>query len=130
MRSRLLVAVAPHALLAMAVVPAARAQAASDVQVGIKNPTTATPTTLYFHMIDFQDFPINTQKPDDKYTQDVNVGVGTNSLTCLGDPPAGGHPFQEFHVRHGYSSPSYVEYNFEQRSEERRVGKECRSRWS
>jgi hypothetical protein len=114
MRSRLLVAVAATALLAMAVVPAARAQAASDVQVGIKNPTTSTPTTLYFHMIDFQDFPINTQKPDDKYTQNVNVGVGTNSLTCLGDPPAGGHPFQEFHVRHGYSSPSYVEYNFEQ----------------
>src|ERR1041385_8001808 len=113
MRSRLLVAVAAAALLAMAVVPAARAQAASDVQVGIKNPTTSTPTTLYMHLINFQDFPINTQKPDDKYTDNTALGLFTPTTPCFGDPIPNSHPFTEAHTYYGYSSPSYVEYNFE-----------------
>jgi len=116
MKARLLVAAAAAVFVLMALSPAARAQdaPASNVQVGIKNPNVSTPTTLYFHMIDFQDFPINTQKPNDKYLQNVKVGTGTNTLTCIPNPPQGGTPFQEFHVRYGYSSPSYVEYNFEQ----------------
>ena len=112
MKARLFVAVATAAFLAMAVVPAVRAQAAPAPEVGIKNPNTPTPTILYFHMINFQDFPINTQKPDDKYTQDVNVGLGTTTDTCIPNVVPGSSPFQEFHAYHGYSSPSYVEYNF------------------
>jgi hypothetical protein len=109
MRVRLLLALATASLL-LGVAPAAQAQTP-----GINNPTVSTPTTLYFHLINFQDFPINTQKPDDRFTDASAIGLATNSLTCVPKPPAGtGNPFQEFHKYYGYSSPSYVEYNFEQ----------------
>src|SRR5688572_18584971 len=108
MKARLLFAVA---LAAALLVPAVSAQAP---EVGIRNPTTPTPTTLYFHINGFQDFAINTQKPEDKYSETSGVGLITNSLTCIPNPPAGGAPFTENHKYYGYSSPSYVEYNFEE----------------
>ena len=37
--------------------------------VGIENPETSTPTTLYFHVINVQDMPINTQIPNDEFTE-------------------------------------------------------------
>jgi hypothetical protein len=108
MRVRLLLAFAIAALF-LGLAPAAQAQT-----VGITNPNASTPTTLYFHLINFQDFPINTQKPDDRYTDSSAIGLATNTLTCIPNPPVAGSPFQEFHRYYGYSSPSYVEYNFEQ----------------
>ena len=114
MRARLLLAFAIAALF-LGLGPAAQAQASAGPAIGITNPSTSTPTKLYFHLINFQDFPINTQKPDDKYTDSSAIGLATNTLTCVPKPPAGtGNPFQEFHKYYGYSSPSYVEYNFEQ----------------
>jgi hypothetical protein len=109
MQARLLLAVATAALAASLVVPSVTAQ-----EVGITNPETPTPTTLYFHINGFQDFAINTQKPEDKYSETAGVGLATNSLTCIPNPPAGGSPFVDYHKYYGYSSPSYVEYNFEE----------------
>ncbi len=110
MKVRFLLAVASAALAASLAVPAVTAQAA---EVGIKNPTTATPTTLYFHINGFQDFAINTQKPEDKYSDISGIGLATSSLSCLPNPP-GSSPFVDYHKYYGYSSPSYVEYNFEE----------------
>lgn len=112
MKARFLLAAATVALLAGMAVPSVTAQAAPAV--GINNPEVSTPTTLYFHMNGFQDFAINTQKPEDKYAEDSNVGLATHSFTCAGNPIPNSSPFQEFHTEYGYSSPSYVEYNFEQ----------------
>jgi hypothetical protein len=111
MRVRLPLAFAIAALF-LGLAPAAQAQ---TPEIGIKNPNASTPTTLYMHLIDFQDFPINTQKPDDRYNDASGIGLATNTATCVPKPPAGtGNPFQAFHTYYGYSSPSYVEYNFEQ----------------
>jgi hypothetical protein len=114
MRVRLLLAFAIAASF-LGLASAAQAQAPGGAAVGITNPNTSTLTTLYMHLINFQDFPINTQKPDDKYTDSSAIGLATNTLTCVKNPvPGTGNPFQEFHKYYGYSSPSYVEYNFEQ----------------
>src|SRR5688572_18809847 len=109
MRARFLLAVATTALLSLAAAPGATAQ-----EIGINNPNASTPTTLYFHLIDFQDFPINTQLPDDRFTSNEGIGLATHSTNCIDNPPAGGSPFTDNQKYYGYSSPSYVEYNFEQ----------------
>jgi hypothetical protein len=112
MKARLLLSVAIASLF-LGLAPAAQAQ-----EIGITNPVVSTPTTLYFHLIDFQDFPINTQKPDDRYVDSTAIGLATHSLNCLPNPNdvagQGGAPFVDNHKYYGYSSPSYVEYNFEQ----------------
>ncbi len=82
-------------------------------QLGIQNPEGAAPVTLYMHLLDFQDFPINTQKPDDRFTVNEGVGLATHTFTCTQNPPMA-NAFQENHRYHGYSSASYVEYEFEQ----------------
>jgi hypothetical protein len=113
MRARFLLAVATTALAAMMATPAVTAQ-----DIGITNPTTSTPTTLFMHLIDFQDFPINTQPPDDKFTDSTTIGALTHSTSCIPNPNdtvgQGGAPFVDNTRYYGYSSPSYVEYNFEQ----------------
>lgn len=112
MKARLLLSVAT-AFLLLGLAPAAQAQ-----NVGIQNPEVSTPTTLFFHLIDFQDFPINTQPPDDRFNDDTTIGLATHSLNCLPNPNdvagQGGSPFVDNTKYYGYSSPSYVEYNFEQ----------------
>jgi hypothetical protein len=112
MKAPTLVAIAIASLF-LGLAPAAQAQ-----EIGITNPEVSTPTVLYMHLIDFQDFPINTQKPDDRFTESTAVGLQTHSLNCLPNPNdltggTGGAPFQDYHKYYGYSSPSYVEYNFE-----------------
>src|SRR5687767_13125078 len=113
MRARFLLAVATTSLLSLVAAPGATAQ-----EIGINNPNVSTPTTLYFHLIDFQDFPINTQLPDDRFTSSEGIGLATHSLNCLPNPNdlagQGGAPFTDNTKYYGYSSPSYVEYNFEQ----------------
>jgi hypothetical protein len=113
MRARFLLAVATTALVSLMAAPVVTAQ-----DIGIKNPEVSTPTTLYFHLINFQDFPINTQQPDDKYTDNSQIGVATHSTNCIPNPDdvagQGGSPFVDNQRYYGYSSPSYVEYNFEQ----------------
>src|SRR5688572_15446426 len=109
MKARFLLATATVALLAGMAVPSVSAQTP-----GITNPDVATPTILYFHIDGFQDFAINTQKPADLYNDASAVGLATHSFTCAGNPVPGSSPFQEFHTEYGYSSPSYVEYNFEE----------------
>jgi hypothetical protein len=110
MKARILFAAATVALCAAVAIPAVTAQAP---EVGIKNPTTATPTTLFFHINGFQDFAINTQKPEDKYAESAGIGLATSSLSCLPNTDFGA-PFQDYAKYYGYSSPSYVEYNFEE----------------
>lgn len=90
-------------------------------QVGIENPDVSTPTSLYFHVIDIQDMPINTQEPDPAFSASQGYGPGTATLKCLhpytGDVTGQGHgtggtTSQILHTAYGYSSPSYVEYDF------------------
>lgn len=121
MRTQLLL-VATTALLLL---PAAQAQ-----DVGIKNPEVSTPTKLYFHVINVQDMPINTQVPDPKFADDSSFGAGTNTLRCL-DPytgdvggtgqGTGGTTSQVYHTNYGYSSPSYVEYDYQNANGEPRT---------
>ncbi|MEA3136059.1 MAG: hypothetical protein QOC71_340, partial [Thermoplasmata archaeon] len=86
--------------------------------VGIHNPDTPSPVTLYMHLIDIQDFPINTQKPADGYTVSNAVGLLTSTTSCL--PDAGAYDTsQAWHTAYGYSSPSYVEYDIQQNGKPR-----------
>ena len=105
-----LLLIAATALLALTALPAAQA-----AEIGINNPTTSTKTTLYFHLINVQDFPINTQQPDDKWSDEAHFGGASSTATCLdkqtGNTNTGGIG-NEYHTFYGYSSPSYVEYNF------------------
>lgn len=85
--------------------------AASAKEPGLHNPDASTPTTLYMHLIDVQDFPINTQVPDVAWTQDTTYGLTTSTLTCTPADPSGSVNLREpYHTFYGYSSPSYVEY--------------------
>lgn len=80
-------------------------------QVGIDNPDASTPVTLYMHLIDTQDFPINTQPPDPAWTQETVYGMTTSTLSCTPPDPTGATYLREpYHTFYGYSSPSYVEY--------------------
>lgn len=76
------------------------------------------PTTLYFHVIDVQDIPINTQEPDSAWTDDGLFGP-VATLTCLhpttGDIAGtgmgtGGVTAQDFATRWAYGTPGLVEY--------------------
>ena len=79
--------------------------------------------------------------PDDVLVRTLCSGVsrGTETLVFRGGVPASQHeamraPFQEGEfpgpVKYGYLNVGVVEHGPPERSEERRVGKECRSRWS
>ncbi|MHB1261960.1 MAG: hypothetical protein ACYC2H_09630 [Thermoplasmatota archaeon] len=96
-------------LVLLAITSAAQAKP----QLGIQNPEGAAPVTLYMHLLGFQDFPINTQVPDPRFTQESGVGLATNTFTCAPNPPMS-NALQENHVYRGYSSASYVEYDFMQ----------------
>lgn len=88
--------------------------------VGIQNPEQSTPTTLYFHLNGFQDFPINTQKPDDRYAASEGIGIATHSTGCFPAAPDGtAQTNKEWHTYYGFSSPGYVEYDFDQDGEPR-----------
>jgi hypothetical protein len=114
MKARFLLALVAVALAASTVLPTASAQG-----VGIQNPNVSTPTTLYFHINGFQDFAINTQKPIDKYADSVSVGTATHTTSCIPNPGVGVNLSQEYHTEYGYSSPSYVEYDFEENGKPR-----------
>ncbi len=92
---------------------------AQELEPGIYNPKQSTPTTMYFHINGFQDFPVNTQKPSDKYAESVQVGLATHS-SCAADPTgtqrftSGSH-----HTWYGYSSPSIVEYDVDENGKPR-----------
>jgi hypothetical protein len=89
------------------------AQAApAGLPAAVSETTPQAPATLYFHLIDSSDFPINTQVPDPAFTEARSMSLAAETLTCLPAPPAGGNPFQAYHTWRGYSSPSYVEYGF------------------
>jgi hypothetical protein len=88
---------------------------AKEVAVsGIHNPETPSPVTLYMHLIDIQDFPINTQKPADGYTVSNAVGLVTSTTSCLPEDTPGVDASQAWHTAYGYSSPSYVEYDLQE----------------
>ena len=107
--NRLLLATATVALLASAT--PAIAQDPGTREPGIYNPTAWTPTILYFHINGFQEFPINTQPPDDSFSQHASYGLATHTVSCFGKGT--GQPLVEnnFNEFYGFSSPSYVEYN-------------------
>lgn len=89
-------------------------------KVGINNPTDPTPTTLYFHLLDGQqDFPINTQPPSDNYAASEGIGLQTHSTSCLPDTGAGSLASKSWHTFYGFSSPGYVEYDFEENGKPR-----------
>lgn len=72
-----------------------------------------TPVTLYAHLINVQDFPLNAQMPDVDYVEDAGFGMATTQLTCL-DGAAGllaqGITSQVFYTWYGYITPTPVEY--------------------
>ncbi|MGB1697406.1 MAG: hypothetical protein ACPHK8_03300, partial [Thermoplasmatota archaeon] len=75
----------------------------------INNSNESTPVTLYFHLDGFQDFPINTQPPEDFASDDSGRGATGLTSTCLPD----GTPNQlrgDFHTFYGFSTPGYVQY--------------------
>lgn len=69
------------------------------------------PTTLYFHLINVQDFPINTQEPAPTWTEDVTYGSLSMTTSCLGAPGNVGGTDREYHTYRGYISPALVEYD-------------------
>lgn len=76
----------------------------------ISNANESTPVTLYFHINGFQDFPINTQPPEDFASDGVGRDLSGLTSTCLPE----GTPNQlrgDFHTFYGYSSPGYVQYD-------------------
>lgn len=82
-------------------------------QVGIQNPSTSTPVTMYFHLDAQQDFPINTQPPDDRFARADDLGLVAFTTSCLPDPTGQlGIVSQSFHTLYGFSTPGYVEYSF------------------
>ncbi|MFA5944216.1 MAG: hypothetical protein WC876_07105 [Candidatus Thermoplasmatota archaeon] len=104
---------ARRALLALIALVLLLALPVSAQTPGIHNPATPSPVTLYMHIIDIQDFPINTQKPVDGYTVSNAMGLMTSTTSCL--PDAGAvDTSQAWHTAYGYSSPSYVEYQIQQ----------------
>lgn len=72
-------------------------------------------TVLYFHLINIQDMPVNTQVPTYEARDTREVGVTSMTLTCVhattGEATQG-TTSQAFHTYRGYSSPSFVEYDF------------------
>src|SRR5688572_19163821 len=79
-------------------------------QLGIENPEGAAPVALYFHLLNIQDFPINTQAPDERYTDETTLGLAAQTLSCVPDLPLS-NAFTDYHTYRGFSSPSYVEYD-------------------
>ncbi len=90
---------------------------AQPTEPGIYNPYQSTPTTMWFHINGFQDFPINTQPPSDKYAETVSVGLATHS----GCVSTGEQHFTDtsHHTWYGYSSPSYVQYDVDENGKPR-----------
>jgi len=105
-------ATAAFLVLLAAAAPVA-GQSVDPQEAARRQPRAETPTTLYFHINGFQDFPINTQKPDDRYAPPGStVGSFTNSNGCVRDPTGqAGLVSQEYHTFYGYLSPSYVQYD-------------------
>lgn len=85
---------------------------------GIYNPNESTPTKMFFHINGFQDFPTNTQKPDDSFVANPNLGLATHS-GCVPDNPATTFGGTSSHTWYGYSSPGYVEYDVEENGQPR-----------
>lgn len=82
-------------------------------QSTIQNPDVSTPTTLYFHLDAHQDFPINTQPPDDRYAKGSTRGAIASTTTCTPEQTPGQF-HQSHHTVYGFSTPGYVEYDFEE----------------
>lgn len=89
------------------------ASAQDGLAPGIYNPNESTPVHMYFHVNGIQDFPVNTQPPDDKYQQSEGLGTITHSQGCQ-DVPGFGLVSKTQHTFYGYSSPGYVEYDFDE----------------
>jgi hypothetical protein len=77
----------------------------------IDNPDEGADTTLFFHLDANQDFPINTQPPDDKFAKGSTRGVLASTTTCSPDGSPG-QASQDHHTVYGFSTPGYVEYEF------------------
>lgn len=89
----------------------ASAATAAPTEPGIYNPTVSTPTSMYFHINGVQQFPINTQQPDDRYADVPGRGVVSHT-GCVEDPTdAQEFTAASYHTWYGYSSPSLVEYD-------------------
>ena len=92
-------------LALLAAVPAIDAQSVSA-------PVGSTPTVLYMHLLNVQDFPVNTQEPDPRFTEVQAIGLATHTLSCLPAVPMVNPG--DYHTWYGYSTPTYVEYDVTQ----------------
>ena len=93
------------------VLPVATAQ--DNLEPGFYNPNTPTPVTMYVHLNDFQDAPINTQKPDDRYKQAGDIGLIQHSQGCF-ENPVGTLMAEPHHTSYAFSSPGYVQYDVDE----------------
>jgi len=94
-------------MLALLLLPAAGAEPTLTLPDG------PTETTLYFHLAGLQDFPINTQPPDDRYGAAESKGTLAHSTSCVPDA-AGPLLASEHHTYYGFSTPGYVEYDVQE----------------
>ncbi|HUR61548.1 MAG TPA: hypothetical protein VM286_04210 [Candidatus Thermoplasmatota archaeon] len=102
----------PLILLALLTVAATIPNVNAAATPGITNPSTSSPTNLYFHVGTNQDFPINTQMPAVDYKADNGIGLATTSLSCLPQTDqTKGQTDKRWTTYYGWSSPGYVEYN-------------------
>ncbi len=98
-------------LVALLLIAGSASAATVPTEPGIYNPYVSTPATMYFHINGLQQFPINTQMPDDRYADSPSRG-GMSHSGCVSDPVGAQHfTDRSAHTWYGFSSPSIVEYN-------------------
>lgn len=72
------------------------------------------PVTLYAHLVDVQDFPLNTQLPDAAYGVDAGYGIMGTQLTCAHGTTGsltGGLTSQAYATYYGYITPDTMDYD-------------------
>jgi hypothetical protein len=97
----------PVALVVLASVALAWPAAA---QVAVPSSSASVPTTLYAHLLDLQDIPMNTQAPGEAYSLDIGAGLATATTSCLPTTPDVDLS-QDWHTWYAYDSPALVDYS-------------------
>lgn len=71
----------------------------------------AAPVDLYIHVNGFQDAPMTTAEPSDRWSQTVQLGLATHS-GCVSDPADAQHfTDRQYHTWYAYQSPAEVKYD-------------------
>ena len=88
--------------------------AVAALAVLLAQPAAASPVTLYAHVIDIHDMPVNTQPPAEPFEGIGAYGPLASTLTCLDGPTMGqlaGTTQQSFATAYGFLTPGLVGYS-------------------